>query len=72
MTNNLSATLNSLSDFLKRDIINENIPDRNTLAGIDGRFVKTRKSWRSELSGDLLQRFNQINGDVLKKAGYLE
>jgi hypothetical protein len=72
MTNNLAATLNSISDFLKCDIINDNIPDRSTIAGIDGRYVKNKKDWRTVLSGDLLKRFNQINEDVLRKAGYLD
>jgi len=71
MTNNLPAILASISEFLKRDVINEIIPDRNTIAGVDGRWVKNKSIWRSELSGDLLKRFNQINEDILRKAEYL-
>ena len=72
MTNNLQLILNSISDFLKCDIINENIPDRNSIAGVDGRWVKTKTNWRSEFSDDLLKRFNQTNKDILLKAGYLD
>lgn len=72
MASDLPATLNSISAFLKRDIVNERTPDRNTIAGVDGRWVKTESSWRPKLSGDLLERFNQINKDALRKAGYLD
>ena len=72
MINNLPAILNSVSDFLKRDVINKSLPDRNTIAGVDGRWVKTKNSWKSNLSGNLLKRFNQLNKDTLIKAGYLD
>lgn len=72
MTNNLPDIMNSISDFLKRGLITESIPDRNTIAGEDGRWVKTKTDWRSELSGDLLERFNQANKEILVKAGYLD
>ena len=70
MKDNLPAVLNEISDFLKRDIISQSIPDRNTIAGVDGRWVKKKKGWRAELSGDLLRNFNQVNKHTLIKAGY--
>jgi hypothetical protein len=81
MTNDLPATLNSISAFLKRDVINESIPDRNTIAGTDnrkadtgtdGQWVTPQKDWRPEFPGDLLNRFNALNQDVLIKAGYID
>ena len=71
MTDNLPTVLDSISTFLEQDIVSKNIPDRNTIAGVDGRWVKTKKSWRSELTGNLLKHFNQINKETLRKAGYL-
>lgn len=72
MINNLHVIQNSISDFLKCDIINKSIPDRNFIAAVDGQWVKTKTDWRSELSGDLLKRFNLINKDILKKTKYLD
>ncbi|MFC1772584.1 sulfotransferase domain-containing protein [Pseudomonadota bacterium] len=72
LLNNLPETLDRISKFLKRSIISGSVPDRNTIASIDGQWVRTKNNWRSELSGDLLKRFNQINKDILEKAGYLE
>ncbi|MBS3955227.1 MAG: sulfotransferase domain-containing protein [Methylomicrobium sp.] len=81
MINDLPATLNSISTFLAREIINEHLPERNTIAGVDdrkaisgvdGQWVTSQKCWRPELSGELLNRFNALNHDLLKKAGYLD
>jgi len=72
MTNNLPAILNNISDFLKRGIVNESIPDRSTIAESGGQWVRTKTNWKAELSGDLLKRFNQKNKSILKKAGYFD
>ncbi len=81
MANDLPTTLDSISTFLKREVINENLPDRNIIAaadnkkadtGTDGQWVTAPKDWRPELSGDLLNRFNELNQDVLRKAGYID
>ena len=72
MVKNLPKTLKNISDFLKRDIIKESIPDRNTIAGIDGRFVKIKTDWQLQISDDQLKRFNEKNYIALKKAGYLD
>ncbi|HEY4697175.1 MAG: hypothetical protein A3J49_12195 [Gallionellales bacterium RIFCSPHIGHO2_02_FULL_57_16] len=72
MVNNLPVILNRISVFLKREITSESIPDRNIIAGADGRWVKTEASWKSELSDDLLGRFNRINEDTLRRFGYID
>ena len=72
MTNDLPVILNRISTFLGCEIISESVPDRNAIAKADGRWVKAKTNWRSELYGDLLKRFNQLNKDVLVKAGYLD
>jgi len=71
MESNLPAVLNHISIFLKHEIISESIPDRDSIAGAGGRWVKTKSNWKSELSDDLLRRFEQINEDTLKKFGYM-
>lgn len=72
LLSDMPGTLAALSGFLKKDIISTTIPDRNTIAAVDGTWVKEKTSWRSELSGANLQRFEEINREVLEKAGYLE
>lgn len=72
MLNNLSSVLSSIREFLNCDILKENITDRSTIAGEDGRWVTRKSDWRTDLSGVLLEKFNQINSDMLRKAGYLD
>lgn len=71
MVENLPKVLKDISRFLQRDILSANIPARDAIAGVDGRWVKKKSSWKADLSGDLLKRFNLLNKDMLKKAGYL-
>jgi hypothetical protein len=71
LSNDLPKTLKSISSFLKKEIINSEIPARNQIAEIDGRWVRRKTSWRSELSGANLERFIEINKKTLKKAGYI-
>jgi len=63
----MDEILKSISRFLGRDIINNKLPDRRTVAKADGKWVKAKSNWRAELSGTLLKRFNQINKESLKK-----
>lgn len=72
MTEDMPKILNSIGLFLNIKIIKENIPNRNSIVGVDGRWVTKRSSWASELTGDLLKTFNQINIDYLIKAGYID
>jgi hypothetical protein len=72
MRNNLTSVLSSISEFLGRDILREDIPDRDIIARQGGKHVRSESNWRSDLSGVLLERFNEINKDTLTKAGYLD
>ena len=72
MRSNLVSVLRSISEFLGRDILRADIPDRDTIARQDGRWVRPKSDWRSDLSGVLLERFSEINKDMLTRAGYLE
>lgn len=71
LRDNLTSALNDIADFLDIDIITTKIPDRNVIAGEDGRWVKTKTNWRSHLQGDSLDLFMKLNEDILYKAGYL-
>jgi len=72
MTGDLSTVLQSISAFLKLDIQAGKISDRDLIAGQAGRWVKQKSDWKAILSGDLLERFLEINGDTLKRAGYVD
>ena len=67
---NLPLVLDKISHFLKREIVSQHLPDRNTIANADGRWVRSKTDWKAEISGELLERFNEINGEMLKKMGY--
>lgn len=71
LRNDLPNTLKSISEFLEEEILNTSVPDRNTIAGIDGRWVRKKTSWKSVLFGANLKRFIQINENILKKSGYI-
>lgn len=72
MTADLPRVLEQISAFLKRDILTDRIPDRETVAGLEGRWVRTQSDWKSKIPDVLLERFNIINGDMLRKMGYLD
>ena len=66
---NLDSVLLKLSVFLNQDVINHKLPPRETIA--DGRWVRKKTNWESELSGENLDRFNELNKTLLKQFGYL-
>ena len=70
MNSNLADALKKISQFLERDILNESIPDRTTIASAEGKWVTTHSDWRSNISDDLLEKFNRLNEPMLKKMGY--
>lgn len=71
MRDDFPSTLNKISGFLKIQIKEYDVPDRVTIAGTDGRWVKTHSEWRAEFPQDLLEKFNDQNKAVLRKLGYL-
>tara|TARA_R110000850_G_scaffold164847_20_gene289884 strand:- start:813 stop:1706 length:894 start_codon:yes stop_codon:yes gene_type:complete len=66
-----TETLRQLSEFLKREIVNTEIPDREVIAEDGGLWVKKKDGWKGEISEELMERFNEINGEMMEKAGYL-
>jgi hypothetical protein len=70
MVSNLPATLQCISIFLEKDISRDKIPKRETIASIDGRWVKNKRDWRTEISEELMKRFTELNGEMLKRMGY--
>ena len=71
MKDDLPDTLERISAFLKKEILKKHIPERTTIANIDGCWVKGISDWRNDISKDLLERFTELNGEMLKKMGYV-
>ena len=71
MKSGLPAVLHAISSFLGCEIKNDSIPNRNAIAGVDGRWVRKKTTWESILSDDLLEKYNRINRHMLVKCGYL-
>jgi hypothetical protein len=37
---------------------------------VDGRWFRRETDWKAEISGEIMGRFNDINGEMLKQMGY--
>jgi hypothetical protein len=72
MKADLPHVLNRISEFIHCDIVKTSIPDRNAIAGQDGQWVRRESDWRSVLSGASLDRFMQINQEIMSRFGYLD
>lgn len=70
MKRNLQGVLPKIGDFLQRDLLNSQLPDRTLIASADGRWVRNKTDWKQAFSKELLHRFNEINGEMLEKLGY--
>lgn len=71
MVNNLPYVLMKLSEYLNREISQDFLPDRNIIAGIDGRWVKKGNNQELKISDKLMERFVQLNKIALIKGGYI-
>jgi hypothetical protein len=68
---NLEQTLKLLSDFLQHQILSHDLPARESIANQDGRWVRSGvEQADTRLSGDLLELFNNLHAEGLKRAGY--
>lgn len=67
----LADSLDRIGRFLGRPAVGERLPDRSAIAASDGKWVRTESSWRTELQGSALDRFNEMNRDILAAYGYL-
>lgn len=70
MREDLPGTLNKISGFLGRDALRTDLPPRQKIASVDGRWVKPKSDRKLEISGPLLEKFDEIGGKTLEKMGY--
>lgn len=61
MVSDLSAVLNSISEFLNREIKSNCIPDRNSIAKIDGKWVKKKGDWEEFFTAEISSLFDRLN-----------
>lgn len=71
MVSDLPVVLIKISTFLDRQTLASQIPDRNTVADIDGQWVRTKSDWRSQITDVQLAQCNEVNQAMLQKLGYL-
>jgi hypothetical protein len=70
LTQNLPKVIQDISAFIKREAIRHTLPERDSIAEADGRWVKRKADWKNQYSADLLSRFYEFNGDTHAKMGY--
>ena len=67
---NFEYVLNSIETFLEIKVLSKKLPSRDTVALLDGRWVRSKTDWKEKISGEELNLFNKINYPVLKEFGY--
>jgi hypothetical protein len=72
LRDDLPGSLREISEFLDCEILKNEVPPRDTIAQSDGQWVRRRTDWRDVLKGELLERFNEENRDLLGRLGYVD
>ena len=70
LLSDLHTVLETLSTFLDAEIIKTKIPERETIAGVDGRWVRNKSDWREVMTDKHIELFHQTNGWMMEKMGY--
>lgn len=70
MVKDLPKILKEISEFLQCPIKAEQIPGRNSIAGVDGKWVRKEKK-KKLMPYEFYGLFTQINGEMMEKAGYM-
>jgi hypothetical protein len=71
IASDLTPVLDEISAFTKFRILTTRMPERETLSGVDGRWVRQKSDWRLKISDAQLDMCNEINGEMMKRMGYL-
>ena len=66
----LPIILEKISKFLNREIINHKIPERDTVASVDGRWVRKKSDWRKSMTDEQLELFHKTNKSMMIKMDY--
>lgn len=68
--NDLPATLKKVSGFLGVGIANWEMPDRDSIASVGGKWVRKKSDWREAMNDEQLDVFHRLNGQMMKRLGY--
>lgn len=67
---NLAGMLSVLESEAGISLMRRTLPSRETIAGVDGRWVRPQSDWRDVLSAPQLALFDQVNGNAMAEYGY--
>jgi hypothetical protein len=70
LVGDLPTTLHLLSNFIERPIVKSEMPDRNTIAAADGRWVRAKESSGAAFTDEIMAAFDRVNGEVFRRFGY--
>lgn len=70
MTTNLGDVLSELSRFLDKGIIKNHIPGRESMAAVDGRYIRRKSDWREIFTDVDVEVFNNVHGEMMRRMGY--
>lgn len=72
LVNNLGSSQETLSQTLGRPIISRALPERETVAAIDGQVVRAADDRPAPLTRAQDDLFQWVNGETMRQVGYLE
>ena len=62
----------ALARFLDRPVISRTVPSRESLLGLDDKWITRGTDWREFMTVALEERFVELNGPQLQAHGYLD
>lgn len=71
MVANLPSVLERLSQFLGVNIRSDKIPNRDSIASMDGRWVRMKGDWRTVMNDAQLTLFEHVNGVMMRQLRYI-
>jgi hypothetical protein len=70
MVGDLPTAVKAMSAFVGLEAKSTTIPDRDAIAGVDGRWVRAKEDNSALLTSEILSEFERVNGEVSRHFGY--
>lgn len=70
LVGDLQGSLDRLQREIGMAVLRRDLPSRDTIAGVDGRWVRRQSDWRDVLTEDHLALFFRVNGAAMAEYGY--
>ena len=71
MMENLPTIVAELGLFLGREVKTTKIPDRESIAGVDGHWVRGKHKRKTPITSAALELFNRVNEEKMREMGYI-